>query len=96
MSYRGVHLVPGASLLVVLPKLQHSVGVEPGGCIGDNKAGRWEAMVVFADLSVYNHDVVSCFLSRKGTCSWVVMELVNLHSIGGIKTVPRAAVEGPV
>ena len=41
-------------------------------------------------------DIMSCFLSKKGVCLWVVIDLINLHRIGGISTVPRAAVKGPV
>ena len=41
----------------VFPEL-YSIGVEPGGCIGDIEARRWKAVIVFANLSVYNHDVM--------------------------------------
>ena len=57
MSYYEIHLVQGASLLMFFPEL-YSIGVEPGGCIGDIEAGRWKAVIVFANLSVYNHDVM--------------------------------------
>ena len=90
VSYRELHLVAGTAYLLVLSKLD-TEGVKLGGINGDVKLEGGK-LLLYSPILLFGV-MMSCFLSRKGTCSCVVMELVNLHSIGGINTVPSAAVD---